>query len=60
VPFSRLTFTAQLEVLARLPEGLWRACLPRNLFPPGWRTRPAAHSRRPLGRAPLPGQVARL
>jgi glycosyltransferase involved in cell wall biosynthesis len=37
VPFSRLTLTAQLEVLAIAPEQSWNACLPANPFLRDWR-----------------------
>jgi glycosyl transferase family 1 len=37
VPFSRLTLTAQLEVLAIAPEESWQACLPANSFLRDWR-----------------------
>jgi glycosyltransferase involved in cell wall biosynthesis len=39
VPFSRLTLTAQLEVLAHAPEKSWNLCAPFNLFLSGWRER---------------------
>jgi len=42
VPFSRLTLTAQLEVLARPARESWPACLPLNPFLEGWRRRAAA------------------
>ena len=35
--FSRLTLTAQLEVLAVPAEASWRLCAPLNPFLPGWR-----------------------
>jgi hypothetical protein len=37
VPFSRLTLTGQLEVLAIAPEQSWEACLPVNPFLRDWR-----------------------
>jgi glycosyltransferase involved in cell wall biosynthesis len=37
VPFSRLTLTAQLEVLAHPPEFSWDLCLPSNPFLLKWR-----------------------
>lgn len=37
VPFSRLTLTAQLEVLAQPMEVSWTACIPLNSFLLGWR-----------------------
>jgi glycosyltransferase involved in cell wall biosynthesis len=39
VSFSRLTLTAQLEVLAHPPEASWSACTPVNPFLPKWRRR---------------------
>ena len=42
VPFSRLTFTAQLEVLAHSPEISWKLCAPLNPFLRSWRRRAAA------------------
>jgi hypothetical protein len=38
VPFSRLTLTGQLEVLAIAPEESWAACLHENPFLQPWRT----------------------
>jgi hypothetical protein len=35
--FSRLTLTAQLEILAVPAEATWRLCAPLNPFLPGWR-----------------------
>jgi glycosyltransferase involved in cell wall biosynthesis len=37
VPFSRLTLTAQLEVLARPVERSWQCCAPLNPFLESWR-----------------------
>ena len=37
VPFSRLTLTGQLEVLAIAPEQSWEACLPANPLLRDWR-----------------------
>ncbi|MBM3891801.1 MAG: glycosyltransferase, partial [Verrucomicrobia bacterium] len=37
VPFSRLTLTAQLEVLARPPDESWELCAPLNPFLRHWR-----------------------
>jgi glycosyltransferase involved in cell wall biosynthesis len=37
VPFSRLTLTAQLEVLAQPTEVSWTACMPVNSFLAEWR-----------------------
>jgi len=37
VAFSRLTLTAQLEILAVPAEASWRLCAPLNPFLPGWR-----------------------
>jgi glycosyltransferase involved in cell wall biosynthesis len=42
VPFSRLTLSAQLEVLARPIRETWAACLPLNPFLETWRQRAAA------------------
>lgn len=42
VPFSRLTLTAQLEVLARPVEETWARCLPHNPWLASWRARAAA------------------
>ncbi len=51
VPFSRLTLTAQLEVLARPVEQSWACCEPLNPFLKVWRQR--AGTRR-LQRTPWP------
>jgi hypothetical protein len=37
VPFSRLTLTGQLEVLAIAPEESWAACMHGNPFLQAWR-----------------------
>jgi glycosyltransferase involved in cell wall biosynthesis len=37
LPFSRLTLTAQLEVLVRPARETWTACLPLNPFLEAWR-----------------------
>ncbi len=37
VAFSRLTLTAQLEVLTCAAEASWKLCAPLNPFLPGWR-----------------------
>jgi hypothetical protein len=42
VPFSRLTLTAQLEVLVHPARASWAACLPLNPFLKAWRRRAAA------------------
>ncbi len=42
VPFSRLTLTAQLEILAQPSELSWERCVPLNPFLKTWRTRAAA------------------
>ena len=42
VPFSRLTLTAQLEVLAQPVEHSWERCAPLNPFLKTWRQRAAA------------------
>jgi hypothetical protein len=41
-PFSRLTLTAQLEVLAHPAPESWEACIPLNPFLNEWRRRAAA------------------
>ena len=41
VPFSRLTLTAQLEVLGQPPDFSWRRCAPLNPFLSAWRDRAA-------------------
>ena len=46
VPFSRLTLTAQLEVLARPLHETWAACLPLNPFLETWHRRAAAEKLR--------------
>jgi len=42
VPFSRLTLTAQLEVLAQPVERSWERCAPLNPFLNTWRARAVA------------------
>lgn len=42
VPFSRLTLTAQLEVLAQPAHKTWATCLPLNPFLATWQQRAAA------------------
>jgi len=42
VPFSRLTLTAQLEVLAQPTDASWKLCAPLNTFLESWRLRAAA------------------
>jgi hypothetical protein len=39
VSFSRLTLSAQLEVLTHPPAESWKACAPLNPFLPEWRRR---------------------
>jgi glycosyltransferase involved in cell wall biosynthesis len=39
IPFSRLTLSAQLEVLAQPLARSWDLCAPLNRFLPGWRRR---------------------
>jgi len=41
VPFSRLTLTAQFEVLRQPPGESWRRCAPLNPFLAAWRDRAA-------------------
>jgi glycosyltransferase involved in cell wall biosynthesis len=55
VPFSRLTLTAQLQVLAQPAERAWERCLPLNPFLAPWRR--AAESGR-LQATPWPGTAA--
>lgn len=54
VPFSRLTLTAQLEVLARPVERSWERCLPLNPFLKLWRKRAASGT---LEATPWPRQA---
>lgn len=56
VPFSRLTLTAQIEVLARPIEESWTRCAPLNPFLETWRTRAAAAQ---LQISPWPRSAAR-
>ena len=42
VPFSRLTLSAQLQVLATPPERSWELCAPLNPFLREWRQRAAS------------------
>jgi hypothetical protein len=56
VPFSRLTLTAQLEVLAQPVEQSWERCLPLNPFLNKWRERAAAGT---LESSPWPPGAAR-
>jgi len=56
VPFSRLTLTAQIEVLARPIEESWARCAPLNPFLETWRTRAAAAQ---LKISPWPRSAAR-
>lgn len=56
VPFSRLTLTAQIEVLARPIEESWARCAPLNPFLETWRTRAAAAQ---LQISPWPQSAAR-
>jgi glycosyltransferase involved in cell wall biosynthesis len=51
VPFSRLTLTAQLELLAQPAPESWGLCAPLNSFLPVWKKR-AAHGRLRLTRWP--------
>jgi glycosyltransferase involved in cell wall biosynthesis len=51
VPFSRLTLTAQLAVLAHPPATSWEACRPLNPFLEPWRQRAA---RQALAPSPWP------
>jgi glycosyltransferase involved in cell wall biosynthesis len=56
IPFSRLTFTAQLEVLAQPATRSWDSCAPLNRFLSEWRTRAA---RRKLQITPWPRSAER-
>lgn len=56
VPFSRLTLTAQLEVLAAPVERSWDLCAPLNPFLPDWRTLSLTKSLKP---AAWPAQAGR-
>ncbi len=58
VPFSRLTLSAQLEVLAQPAELSWSACVRHNPWLAGWRDAAAQGALR-LTRCP-PRAVARL
>lgn len=49
VPFSRLTLTAQLEVLARPAAESWARCVGPNPWLAGWRERAAKGGLRPSG-----------
>ncbi|MBI4326005.1 MAG: hypothetical protein HY674_12160, partial [Chloroflexi bacterium] len=54
-PFSRLTLTAQLEVLVQPPERSWDLCAPWNPFLAHWRGRAAAGRLQP---SPWPRRAA--
>ena len=56
VPFSRLTLTAQLEVLAQPVERSWERCAPLNPFLKTWRERAVAGR---LQASPWPRSAAR-
>lgn len=56
VPFSRLTLTAQLQVLAQPMEHSWRLCSVLNPFLESWRQRAAAGH---LRTTPWPRQAER-
>jgi len=56
VPFSRLTLTAQLEVLAQPVERSWERCAPLNPFLNTWRARAVAGR---LLASPWPRSAAR-
>jgi hypothetical protein len=51
VPFSRLTLTAQIQVLARPMEESWGLCVPLNPFLSSWKRRASA---RGLKKTPWP------
>lgn len=52
VPFSRLTLTAQIEVLERPLEVSWRLCSSLNPWLKDWKTRAAANTLEPTLLAP--------
>lgn len=54
VPFSRLTLTAQIEVLSHPPGRSWAACQPLNPFLEDWRKRALSGQ---LGRAWMPARA---
>lgn len=56
VPFSRLTLTAQLQVLAQPPEVSWERCAALNRFLRTWRNRLTAG---PLEVSPWPRTASR-
>ena len=56
MPFSRLSLTAQLELLSQPVEHSWTCCVPLNPFLETWRAR-AARSR--LEVSPWPRSAAR-
>ena len=56
IPFSRLTLTAQLEVLAQPVARSWEACAPLNRFLVDWRRRAEAKE---LKITPWPRSAAR-
>lgn len=47
VPFSRLTLTAQLEVLSQEPGHSWKTCAPLNPLLSAWRRQAGKESLRP-------------
>jgi hypothetical protein len=55
VPFSRLTLTAQLEVLSVPVELSWRLCAPLNPFLRRWRAQAGAQTLQPT---PCPARAA--
>ena len=56
VPFSRLTLTAQLEVLRCDTETSWNACRPLNPFLDVWRARAQTQT---LRKTPWPASASR-
>jgi len=56
IPFSRLTLTAQIEVLAQSVQDSWERCAPLNPFLVGWRRQAA---RGTLGLTPWPRTAER-
>jgi hypothetical protein len=55
LPFSKLTLTAQLEILAQPPDVSWKRCAPLNAFLATWKA--AAQSTR-LETTPWPARAA--
>jgi glycosyltransferase involved in cell wall biosynthesis len=58
IPFSRLTLTAQLEILSRPIDSSWEACRPLNPFLETWRSRITKKGH--LDQAPWPKKADRF